>query len=169
MKAEGRALAATAAERKAKDAEAEERRQAETSAAAEKAARQRAETAEADARRDLAKFEAINEFLTKDLLTQAEPVNNAPEDHVTLLEVLDRAAEKVGQRFANQPELEAALRETIANTYHGLAAWEKAESQWQLHRDAALPSMPGSAEFYKTDPATLKRLHDSSEAAPPTN
>ena len=58
--------------------------------------------------------QAINEFLTQDLLTQAEPDNNAAEDHVTLLEVLDRAAEKVGQRFADQPELESALRETIA-------------------------------------------------------
>jgi tRNA A-37 threonylcarbamoyl transferase component Bud32 len=78
------------------------------------------------------KSRAINEFLTQDLLTQAEPANNAPEDHVTLLEVLDRAAEKVGQRFADHPELESALRMTIAATYHGLASWEKAEAQWRV-------------------------------------
>jgi serine/threonine protein kinase len=52
-----------------------------------------------------AKTNTINEFLTNDLLTQAEPANNAVEDKVTLLEVLDRAAKKVGTRFADQPEL----------------------------------------------------------------
>ena len=44
-------------------------------------------------------------------------------------EVLDRAAEKVGKRFTDQPELELALRDAIYKTYHGLASWEKAETQ----------------------------------------
>ena len=87
-----------------------------------------------------AKSKAINEFLTQDLLTQAEPENSAAEDHVTLLEVLDRAAEKVGKRFADQPELESALRDTIHKTYHGLASWAKAETQlrpcWRQHGSA---------------------------------
>jgi hypothetical protein len=145
-RAEGRALAAAAAEQKAKNAEADQRRRAETAAAAEKAARQRAETAEADAKRDLAKFEAINEFLTKDLLTQAEPANNAVEDKVTLLEVLDRAAEKVGERFKGQPELEEDLRDTIAQTFHGLASWERAERQLRALRESASRRIgPGSA------------------------
>jgi serine/threonine protein kinase len=146
-RAEGRALVAAEAERKAKNAEAEERRKAETAAAAEKSARQRAETAEASAKRDLAKFEAINEFLTKDLLTQAEPANNAAEDRVTLLEVLDRAAEKVGDRFKDQPELDEALRGTIAQTYHGLGSWKKAERQFRAQRESALHRLgPGSTE-----------------------
>jgi serine/threonine protein kinase len=93
---------------------------------------------------------AINEFLTQDLLTQAEPANTAAEDHVTLLEVLDRAAAKVGKRFADQPELESALRGTIANTYHGLASWEKAEAQWRSLLDSARERDPSSAESYQT-------------------
>jgi hypothetical protein len=68
-----------------------------------------------------AKSQAINAFLTEDLLTRAEPANNAAEDHVELLVVLDRAAAKVGRRFAGQPDLEAALRGTLARTYHGLS------------------------------------------------
>jgi tetratricopeptide (TPR) repeat protein len=95
-----------------------------------------------------AKTRTINEFLTQDLLTQAEPANTAAEDHVTLLEVLDRAADKVGQRFADQPELESALRTTIADTYHGLASWQKAEAQWRSLLDAARQRDPHSAEFY---------------------
>jgi serine/threonine protein kinase len=170
MRAEGRALAAAAAERKAKVAEAEERRQAEAAAAAEKAARQRAETAESDARRDLAKFEAINEFLTKDLLTQAEPANNAAEDKVTLLEVLDRAAEKVGERFKDQPELEEDLRETIAQTYHGLASWEKAERQLRALRESVSRRLgPESVQALRATDEIGHMLHHAgrtSEALP---
>jgi serine/threonine protein kinase len=95
-----------------------------------------------------AKTNTINEFLTNDLLTQAEPANNAVEDKVTLVEVLDRAAKKVGTRFADQPELERALRTTIADTYHGLAFWEKAEAQWRALLDAARQRDPQSAESY---------------------
>ena len=96
-----------------------------------------------------AKSRAINDFLTQDLLTQAEPANNAVEDHVTLLEVVDRAAEKVGRRFAGQPELEAAVRVTIGRTYHGLASWEKAEAQsrWLLDEARKIYD-PQSAESY---------------------
>jgi eukaryotic-like serine/threonine-protein kinase len=95
-----------------------------------------------------AKTKTINDFLTNDLLTQAEPANNAVEDKVTLREVLDRAAEKVGTRFADQPELEGALRQTIASTYHGLASWEKAELQYRAILDEARKHDPQSSRVY---------------------
>jgi serine/threonine protein kinase len=111
--------------------------------------RDRAKNAEAQTRAEADKSKAINEFLTTDLLTQAEPANNAAEDHVELVQVLDRAAAKVGQRFEGQPELEAALRATIARTYHGLASWEKAEAQLRSLLDAARKRDPQSAEVYR--------------------
>jgi serine/threonine protein kinase/tetratricopeptide (TPR) repeat protein len=95
-----------------------------------------------------AKTRTINDFLTNDLLTQAEPANNDVEDKVTLLEVLDRAAETVGKRFADQPELERSLRATIAKTYHGLASWEKAEAQWRAVLDAVRKHDLRSAQAY---------------------
>jgi serine/threonine protein kinase/tetratricopeptide (TPR) repeat protein len=98
-----------------------------------------------EARAEAAKSRAINEFLTQDLLTQAEPSRNAAEDHVTLLEVLDRAAEKVGDRFGGQPELEEALRRTIARTYHGLASWEKAERQMRATLDSTRRRLGGDS------------------------
>ena len=93
--------------------------------------RRRAEAAEKTARAEADKATAINDFLARDLLTQAEPANNAVEDKVTLREVLDRAAEKVGSRFADQPEVRDAIRRTIADTYHALGSWEGAERQWR--------------------------------------
>jgi serine/threonine protein kinase/tetratricopeptide (TPR) repeat protein len=96
-----------------------------------------------------ARTRTIDEFLTKDLLTQAEPANNAVEDKVTLLEVLDRAAEKVGTRFTDQPGLEEYLRRTIANVYHSLASWDKAESQTRSLLDSARKRDRRSADSYK--------------------
>ncbi len=89
----------------------------------------RAAEAERTTRSEAEKVKAINEFLTEDILTQAEPGKNAAESKVTLREVLDRAAGKVGERFREKPEVEIALRRAMYRTYHGLGAWEKAEQQ----------------------------------------
>jgi tetratricopeptide (TPR) repeat protein/tRNA A-37 threonylcarbamoyl transferase component Bud32 len=134
-----RAHAAEVAERARAEAERDRAVAAERQTRIE---RDKAVAAEAESR-------VINEFLTKDLLTQAEPANNAAEDHVTLLEVLNRAAAKVGERFVGQPELESAVRATIARTFHGLASWEKAEAQWRSLVDAARKRDPQSAKYYR--------------------
>src|SRR5262249_10241333 len=113
--------------------------QAQTQAALgqSEAARRRALAAEKSARSAADKAQGGNAFLTRDRLTQAEPANTAAEDRVTLREVVDRAAAKVGDRFTGQPEVEDALRRTIAATYHGLASWEPAERQWRAILEAA--------------------------------
>jgi len=82
---------------------------------------------------------AINEFITEDLLIQADPHNNPIVKQVTLLEVLDRAADKVGNRFRDQPLVEAALRTTIGDAYHGLGQYVKSEQHWRA-----------SLEIYRT-------------------
>jgi eukaryotic-like serine/threonine-protein kinase len=102
---------------------------------AEAQARRRAEAAEKDARAEASKALAINSFLTEDLLSQAEPGQNAADSKVTLLEVLDRAAAKVGERFHAQPDIEAAVRRTIADTYHGLGAFDQSERHWRAVAD----------------------------------
>jgi serine/threonine protein kinase len=120
--------------------------------------RRQAEAAERMARSEADKAKAVNDFLTEDLLTQAEPANNAPEDHVSLLEVLDRAADKVGDRFASQPEVEDALRRAIAGTYHGLASWEKAERQWWAVLDAARRRFGGESREALTAQGELAHI-----------
>jgi eukaryotic-like serine/threonine-protein kinase len=141
VRARRAAEAAQAAEREARL----QRDEASQARDAEAAARRRSEESQKAAQAEADKAKAINDFLTQDLLTQAEPANNAAEDHVSLLEALDRAAAKVGDRFAGQPEVADALRETIAITYHGLASWEKAERQWRALHEAAKRRLGGES------------------------
>jgi tetratricopeptide (TPR) repeat protein len=95
------------------------------------AARARRETSRAlaTARAEADKATAINEFLVNDLLVQADPEHNPVADQPTLREAMDRAAEKVGVRFRGRPLLEASLRTTISETYHGLGAWTESRNQ----------------------------------------
>ena len=132
------------------------------------AARSRAQDAERTARAEADKAKAVNDFLTKDLLTQAEPANNAIEDKVTLLEVVDRAADKVGSRFHDQPEAESALRMTLADTYHSLGAFAKAKPQARAALDVERrlhgPEAPGTFNALSLLAHVRSHLERSSEA-----
>jgi tetratricopeptide (TPR) repeat protein len=141
------AIRATRAERVAR----QQRDAADAAQAAEARTRKRAEDAERTARAEADRAKAVNDFLTEDLLTQAEPAKNSVEDKVTLLEVVDRAAAKVGDRFHDQPEAESALRKTLADTYHGLGSFAKAERQAQaaLEIEQRLHG-PEAAETFNT-------------------
>src|SRR5262249_23296086 len=81
------------------------------------------------------KARAVNEFLTQDLLAQAEPEHSAAESNVTLREVLDRAAERVGERFGARPDVEAAVRRAVAGTYHRLGVFDRSERHWRAVAD----------------------------------
>jgi serine/threonine protein kinase/tetratricopeptide (TPR) repeat protein len=68
---------------------------------------------------------AVNAFLQEDLLGQAasapQPGQNIGENpYLTVKEALDRAAARIGQRFQEQPLVEAAIRTTIGSAYHNL-------------------------------------------------
>jgi tetratricopeptide (TPR) repeat protein/predicted Ser/Thr protein kinase len=130
---------------------------------------QMTQAAEATARVEAENAQAVNEFLAHDLLEQAEPANNAVENKVTLREVLDRAAAKVGARFTGRPDLEASLRSTIANTYESLGSWDRAEAQWRAVLTIESLRQPGSAAETKARMAlghALDSLSRSAEAIP---
>ncbi|MEZ5463681.1 MAG: serine/threonine-protein kinase [Lysobacteraceae bacterium] len=83
-------------------------------------------------------------FLREDLLSAADPQNNGGRD-LTVRETLDRAAEKVGDRFADTPLEEAAVRLTLADVYQGLGELQLAESQAAAGVAAAARSDADSA------------------------
>jgi serine/threonine protein kinase/tetratricopeptide (TPR) repeat protein len=99
-----------------------------------------------------AKADAINHFLVDKLLRQASPENNPAAMHVTLLEVLDHAAEQVGRSFPGQPEIETAIRLAIGETYHDLGAYAKSEAQFRGARDlCAVQSDETSSESFRAE------------------
>lgn len=97
-------------------------------AVAEAAARARAEQAERAAASEAAASRALSDFLRQDLLAQASPDNQRDRD-LKLRTVLDRAAARLDGRFADQPLVEAVVRETLASTYIALGEFAAAEQQ----------------------------------------
>lgn len=119
-------------------AQAQRAREAEQLAAqratAEAAARTRAEQAERAAANEAAASRALSDFLRQDLLAQASPDNQRDRD-LKLRTVLDRAAGRIEGRFAEQPLVEASIRETLGATYIALGEFVAAEQQLRAARD----------------------------------
>lgn len=70
---------------------------------------------------------ATSAFLIEDLLAQAGP-DATPDRDLKLRVAVDRAAEKVGERFHDQPLVEAEVRMTIARVYVQVDEEEKARN-----------------------------------------
>ena len=89
--------------------------------------RQRAEASEKQA-------EAINRFLTEDLLFQATPEGNSREKQITLEQALAKATDRLDHNaeMRQQPRVEATLRLAIGRTYHQL--WLSTEADRNLRR-----------------------------------
>ena len=83
------------------------------------------------AEREAATTRAVNTFLNDDLLAAANPYRNREPD-LRVRDVLDRARESVGERFAGRPAEEAAIRTTLGRTYSGIGDY--AETRRQLTR-----------------------------------
>lgn len=82
-------------------------------------------------------IQAVNGFLLNDLLKEADPnVQVKPSQgfvsNITVLNALDRAAIRVGDRFRNNPLIEAEIRFTIGKTYQGLGEFKKALLHFEI-------------------------------------
>ena len=77
-----------------------------------------------EAESEAAKATAINAFI-RAMLSSADPEREGRE--VRVVDVLQRAAQDLERELRNQPEIEAALRNTIGVTYMGLGLNAEAE------------------------------------------
>jgi non-specific serine/threonine protein kinase/serine/threonine-protein kinase len=129
VRAERAAQAARAAEAEAmaaRDAEAQQRQDAEQQRDRALKAEAEAKAAEKRADQERSIAQAVNDFLNKDLLRQAGRQAQAdagfrPDPDVKVRTLLDRASAKAGERFKDQPRVEAAVRRAIGWAYHELA------------------------------------------------
>jgi eukaryotic-like serine/threonine-protein kinase len=109
----------------------------------------RARRAQKEAERQSAIAQAVNDFLQKDLLAQASAYNQAkPDPDMKVRTALDRAAQNIGGKFKDQPEVEASIRETLGETYTDLGLFPEARRQFD--RTLALRKQLFGAEDAKT-------------------
>src|SRR5215472_9452633 len=96
--------------------------------------------------------QAINDFLQNDLLAQASTDSQServkPDPHLEVRTALDRAAARLTGKFDRQPEVEAAIRDTIGQTYIDLGLYPTARTQ--LERAVQLYRQVLGAESPKT-------------------
>ena len=78
-----------------------------------------------------AKADAINRFLIDKLLLQAAPEHNTNARTLTLRAALDHAADEVATSFQGQPEIEAAIRLALGQTYHELGEFTRSEAHFR--------------------------------------
>lgn len=124
------------------------------------AAQRRADTEAATAR-------AVNDFLQRDLLSQAGSAaqagpGRAPDPDIKVRTALDRAAARLNGKFATQPEVEAAIRQTIGDTYLDLGLYADSEKQTEralelrrrvlgAHHKDTLKSAEALSEVYQDE------------------
>jgi len=113
----------------------------------------RATRAEAASRIEAAKSRQVAKFLT-DMLDGVGPSRALGRDARMLREILDKTAGRVGKDLANQPEVEAELRNTLGNVYDELGDYDQAEAM--LRRALALRK----AVFGEKHPRVADSLHD---------
>jgi tetratricopeptide (TPR) repeat protein len=107
--------------------------------------------------REAAMAQAVNDFLQNDLLAQASASNQSgpgtkADPDLKVRTALDRAAGRITGKFGKQPEVEAAIRDTIGQTYIDLGLYPEARKQ--LERALELRSRVLGAE----NPTTLKTI-----------
>lgn len=97
-----------------------------TFAVRESRQRELAERRLLEAAQQTAIAQAINKFLTEDLLASVDP-DRTPDPQVTMRQVLDLAAARIGDRFRDQPAVEASILTTLGTTYESLGEYEAAD------------------------------------------
>jgi tetratricopeptide (TPR) repeat protein len=117
------------------------------------------------ARRAEASANAVNGFLRNDLLAQASAANQSGlntkvDPNLKVRTALDRAAARIRGKFDQQPGAEAAIRDTIGQTYLALGLYPDARKQLELalnlHR-----RVEGTENLRTLD--TARRLGDAAE------
>ena len=88
-----------------------------------------ARAAAAEARAEASKATAVTQFL-QEVLSQADPLESG--GNPTVREALDNAEEFIGDRFADLPEVEAAVRRTLGWTELSLGQPQKAADNLEL-------------------------------------
>jgi serine/threonine protein kinase/tetratricopeptide (TPR) repeat protein len=110
--------------------------------------------------------QAVNDFLQNDLLAQASANTQAspstkPDPDLKVRTALDRAAVRIAGKFDRQPEVEAAIRDTIGQAYNDVGQYPEARKHLQraldLYRRVLGPENPNTLKTMSRLGATAWR------------
>ncbi|MHC4708454.1 MAG: tetratricopeptide repeat protein, partial [Planctomycetota bacterium] len=118
---------------------------------AEQALRREA-AARAEAERQANISQAVNEFLNNDLLASFD-LDRAKGREITVIEILDNAAQRLEGKFKDAPLIEASVRDTLGATYMSLGKYTAAKP----HFERALELRRG--QLGEEHPGTLKSMN----------
>ena len=90
---------------------------------------------------------ALNQFLNEDILQAADPRNGGSKD-MTLLAAIRQSVPHIEQRFAGQPEIEAAVEESLGVDFEDLSEYSDALKAFQ--REVTLYTTLYGAEDVRT-------------------
>ena len=90
-----------------------------------------------EAERQRVQADRLLDYLSNRLIGQASAESNPWAARLTVRELLDRQAARIGGEFQNQPEIEGPLRETVGNAYHSLGLYDQAEAHLKRARQVA--------------------------------
>ncbi|MEE2908638.1 MAG: serine/threonine-protein kinase [Planctomycetota bacterium] len=94
-----------------------------------------ANEAKLQAQQEATRAEAVQAFVTN-MLASVDPRKAGSMDKALMKLVLSDAAERVGENFQNQPQVEANIQQIIGSTYHHLGLHDQAERH--LEKSVAL-------------------------------
>ncbi len=83
------------------------------------------------ARAEARKADATKNFI-QEMLSSADPYEGDNATEVTVVQILDSAAVRIGRDLAETPDVEAEVRQTIGTAYRGLGKYPQADSQLTL-------------------------------------
>jgi hypothetical protein len=86
--------------------------------------RKEAEVARAEQERAADEARAVIDYLVLDMLGAANPARSLGEK-LTVRQMLDQAADRVGTAFSGQPKTEAAVRAATGQAYHALGLYDE--------------------------------------------
>ncbi len=109
------------------------------------------------ANREASIAQSVTDFLRNDLLAQASAKTQLashakPDPDLKVRTALDRAAERIAGKFEHEPEVEAAIRDTMGMTYIGLGLYPEARKQLEraleLYRRTLGPENPKTLQTF---------------------
>lgn len=116
---------------------------------------ERAARREADQQSEIS--QAVTQFLTEELLQQADVANQVDSStrnpEITVREILLRAASRITDRFESKPYVEVVIRDTLSNSLWGIGAFQEALQQAQACEKIA------KLHLDENDPRRLRAQH----------